>query len=328
MKWSKPAVLLVGALVIAGALAGLTGVRTATSQAVTLKAVAVADKPELNPDWATWVKIPSVDVQLTNQAVTYPKGGGTVPAVSLKAVHHENTLYIRASWKDQTENVPSIDMAAFTDAVALEFPGKSAVSVPSFCMGQPGSGVNIWQWKADAQAGAGSAALAKLYPNGYADSSGFPEELTKAALYQPAFGLGNPVARTDAAVQTLVAQAFGTLSAAAAQDATGAGMWRNGEWSVVFTRPFSAADGDQAEFAAGKNTNLAVAVWDGANGDRAGQKNVSQFVTLQLSGELVKAKSEDWGALWFGAILGGVLVVLGLAALGWAGVAGTAKERA
>ncbi len=328
MKWSKPAVLVVGAIALAGALAGLTGVRTATSQAVTLKAVAVSDKPEMNPDWATWAKVPSVDVQLTNQAVTYPKGGGTVPAVSLKAVHHEGTLYLRATWKDKTENVPSIDMTSFTDAVALEFPGKSAVSVPSFCMGQPSSGVNIWQWKADAQAGAGAAAVAKLYPNGYADSAGFPEELTKAALYQPALGLNNPVARTDASVQTLVAQAFGTLSPAAAQDASGAGMWRNGEWSVVFTRPFKAADGDQAEFAAGKSTNLAVAVWDGANGDRAGQKNVSQFVTLQLSGELVQAKSEDMGALWFGAILGGILVVIGLAALGWAGMAGAPRGRA
>jgi hypothetical protein len=329
MKWSRPSLLIVAALALAGVVAGVTGAHIASSQAVVVQAIRVPAAPPVDPDWPTWASIPGADVALTAQQIVYPKGGGTVPSVNIRAVHHNGTLYIRVSWRDATADVPALDMGRFTDAVALEFPARTAVTVPSFCMGQATAGVNIWQWRADAQAGGPDALLTSTYPRAY-DADGPPAALADDPVFQPARALGNPVAPVaDTPVQNLVARAFGTLSPAAEQRVTGKGVWRNGVWSVVFTRPFAGGADDQAEFAVGKSTSLAVAVWNGSQGDRAGQKNVSQFVTLSVgAAALQPGTSRDWSALWLALVLGGGAILAGFGALVWAVLGGLQGRRA
>lgn len=322
MQWSRRAIVIIGALALVGVAAGVIGAPSASSQALTLRAVRVAEQPEVDPGWRVWAKVPGVDVPITAQNITYPMGGGSVPAVSLKAIHYNGVLYIRATWKDTTEDAAALDVSAFTDAAALEFPATSAVSVPSFCMGQANAGVNIWQWRADSQAGGPDRLRATLQPNAHSD--GYPAAFENDPIYQPARALGNPVALGgDSPVQNLVAQAFGTLSPAADQAVTGKGAWRNGEWSVVFTRPFTSTAADQATFAEGTATSMAVAVWNGSQGDRAGQKTVSQFVTLSLGGAALKeGAGRDWGAVWLALVIGGGAVLAGLAILGMTAMAG------
>lgn len=325
MKRPRVGVLLAGALTLLGVLAGVLGVPTAASQATTLTAVGVPDQPPLDPDWSLWAKVPGIDVPLTAQQIVYPNGGGAVPSVNLKAVHYNGTLYIRASWQDATQDASTLQATDFADAVALEFPAKSAVTVPSFCMGQANAGVNIWQWRADTQADVDQVAV--WFPNAYSDS--YPTALEDDPIYQPARALGNPVALAGGTpVQNLVAQAFGTLERAAAQDVQGKGVWKDGRWSVVFARPFAGGAPDQAEFAQGVSTSLAVAVWDGARGDRDGQKSVSQFVTLSLSGaQLRPGAARDWSALWLALLLGGGAVLFGLALLAWLGMTSLGRRR-
>jgi hypothetical protein len=190
---------------------------------VTLRAFAVEEQPAVDPGWALWQSVQGVAVPITAQTVTYPNGGGSVPSVTLKAVHYGNVLYVRVSWTDHTKDSIPMSATSFTDAAALEFPAKSAVTVPTFCMGQADGGVNIWQWRADTQARASGTAGAWVYPNAHSD--GYPEAFETDPIYQPASALGNPVATPSLAVQNLVAQAFGTLTSAPVQAVNGQGAW-------------------------------------------------------------------------------------------------------
>ncbi|MFN8557115.1 MAG: ethylbenzene dehydrogenase-related protein [Dehalococcoidia bacterium] len=314
MKWSRQSLLILGGLTLVGIIAGIAGAPTASSQALSLTAARASEAPTLDPYGKVWENITAVDVPITAQNVTYPMGGGSVTTVKLQAVHFDNTLYVRATWADKTEDAAALDVAKFSDAVALEFPAKAAVSVPSFCMGQAGAGVNIWQWRADSQAGGPDALRPKAFPNALSD--GVPNELANNPIYQPARSLGNPVAQGgDQSVQNLMAQAFGTLDPAPGQDVTGGGAWQNGTWSVVFRRPFQAATPDLANFSQGTATNMAVAVWNGSEGDRSGQKTVSQFVTLTISGSDAAhggAGGMDWGSFWLALGIGAAAFIAGM----------------
>lgn len=312
MKWSRQTVAIVIGLAAIGVLAGITGGRTASSQTMTLRAFAVEEQPSMDPAGDLWRSVPGVAAPITAQTVTYPNGGGSVPSVTLKALHYDNVLYVRVSWQDHTKDSLPQRVTSFTDAVALEFPAKSAVAVPSFCMGQANAGVNIWQWRADSQARGSAATASQVHP--YAFSDGYPEAFEKDPIYQPASALANPVATPTLAVQNLVAQAFGTLAAAPVQAVDGQGAWDRREWSVVFSRPFAGADPSQADFAVGTLTNMAVAVWNGEAGDRGGQKTVSPFVTLDVSNTTFKPKeSKDALDVLGGMVISGGAVLVGIA---------------
>jgi complex iron-sulfur molybdoenzyme family reductase subunit gamma len=282
MKWSRSTLALIGGLALMGVLAGTMGAPSASSQALIVRALQAPEQPALDPDWAMWAKVPSVQVPVTAQNLTYPMGGGSIAAVKLQAVHYDDVLYIRAAWKDATPDTNAVDMIAFSDAFAVMFPAQSAVNIPSFCMGQANAGVNIWQWRADSQVGGPMVTTEAQRPNGFSD--GGPALLEDDPIYQPARALGNPVAMAgENAVQNLIAQAFGTLAPAADQTVAGNATWRWQEWSVVVARPFAGSDPSQASFTPNTNTNMAVALWNGSQGDRGGQKTVSQFVTLSMS---------------------------------------------
>jgi complex iron-sulfur molybdoenzyme family reductase subunit gamma len=64
----------------------------------------------------------------------------------------------------------------------------------------------------------------------------------------------------------------------------GYGVWANGKWRVIFSRDLASTEAADVSFAPGKVYSLAFAAWDGANGERNGQKSTSQWVSLQLEG--------------------------------------------
>jgi len=81
------------------------------------------------------------------------------------------------------------------------------------------------------------------------------------------------------AVEDLNAEGFSTLTTQAQQDVDGAGNWRNNRWSVVFKRSLSTGDGNDTQFG-GSKTPMAIAIWNGQNKERNGQKAVTQWNTL------------------------------------------------
>jgi DMSO reductase family type II enzyme heme b subunit len=60
------------------------------------------------------------------------------------------------------------------------------------------------------------------------------------------------------------------------------GAWNAGRWRVVLTRALGGPDGVKGLFP-GKRTFAAFAVWDGASGDRNGQKSISSWIPLEVA---------------------------------------------
>ena len=81
------------------------------------------------------------------------------------------------------------------------------------------------------------------------------------------------------AVEDLNAEGFSTLTTQAHQDVAGAGNWRNNRWSVVYKRALKTGDANDTQFS-GSKTPMAIAIWNGQNKERNGQKAVTQWNTL------------------------------------------------
>lgn len=297
-------VTLVGiaAVLLAAGLLQLADANPAASQTVTLTAWQATEDPGLDPNAEVWKRAQFIQAPLTAQAGSYAAGGGSVPVVWARALHYQNRLYVRLEWEDSTKDDATLKPEQFSDGAAVEFPAKSATSVPSVCMGQADMGVNIWQWRADSESGFTDAS--DSYVSAFVDT--YP---TRDDLFYTARAVGNPYANPkQGAVQNLVAVAFGTLSISETQDVQGKGVYKDGRWSVVFSRPFAGAANDLATFTAGTNTDIAIAVWNGSQGDRNGRKSVSQFLTLSISGAaLPEAEGSHWLVLTLAA---GTLVVI------------------
>jgi len=61
------------------------------------------------------------------------------------------------------------------------------------------------------------------------------------------------------------------------------GLYRDGRWAVVFQRPLVAGSGEFVRFEPGGSAQVGLAVWDGSNAERAGQKAVTgAFYQLEL----------------------------------------------
>jgi len=288
-------------LLVAGALQ-LADANPAASQTMTLTAWTADSDPGLDPSAAVWKRTQFIQAPLTAQAGSYAAGGGSIPVVWARALHYNDTLYVRLEWEDATQDDTTLKVEQFSDAVALEFPAKAVATVPSVCMGQADAGVNIWQWRADSEAG--FADPSDRYANALVDM--YP---SKDDLYYTARAVGNPYAKPDQGpVQNLVAQAFGTIGPAGIQDVHGSGVYQDGRWSVVFARPFAGGANDLATFTAGTKTDIAIAVWNGSDGDRNGRKAISQFLTLNISGAgLPGGGSSHWLVL---SLAAGTLLVI------------------
>lgn len=267
--------LLLGAVIAAAASLQLLGANPAVSQSVVLSAYDVEDDPGLDPNAAAWTRTRGIQLPLSAQVGTYAAGGGSVATADVRALHYEGRLFIRVAWRDATEDASTARPEDFADAVALEFPASAKATVPSICMGQADAAVNIWHWRADLNAGIKTP------------EETFVNTLTDQTDMQPAFytarDVQNPFANPEAGpVQTLIAFAFGTLAPAGVQEVEGKGVRTGNGWAVVFSRPFASRAG-QANFASGQRTDLAVAIWNGSEGDRNGQKSVSQFARLSIA---------------------------------------------
>lgn len=82
-------------------------------------------------------------------------------------------------------------------------------------------------------------------------------------------------------VTDLTAKGFGTLAPHASQDVKGKGVWKNGEWSVVFSRAMRNDDELDTQFEPGRFESIAFAVWNSGNNERGAMKAVSSWWYLR-----------------------------------------------
>ncbi|MCF8719918.1 ethylbenzene dehydrogenase-related protein [Nitrospina gracilis] len=81
-------------------------------------------------------------------------------------------------------------------------------------------------------------------------------------------------------VEDLNAEGFSTLTTQANQDVDGEGNWNNDRWAVVFKRPLKTEDANDVQFT-GNSTPMSIAIWNGANKERNGQKAITAWNTLK-----------------------------------------------
>jgi len=108
----------------------------------------------------------------------------------------------------------------------------------------------------------------------------------------PYVGMGHaavPVAlwfwRADGSVETLAAEGFGTLTAQPTDGVEAKGVWKDGVWRVVFTRPLRAAPADHRvplDPAAQGLVPVAFAIWNGEARERNGMKRLSGWHALRF----------------------------------------------
>jgi hypothetical protein len=309
---ARPATLRI-AFVSAVALAvvvGVLGLFPVRSQTPTLDGPRTEEPIPVDDPWAEiWETTSAEIVPLSAQNIAPPFGGGTVSAVTARALHDGQRMYFLVEWDDAGADTSVAGNNLFSDAAALQFPIGDGEA--PYTMGGAGLPVNIWQWKAVWQADieSGFETIQDRLSNTYVDDYQQADD----PLYRSAEGAGNILAQRDRTtpVENLVAEGFGTLTTADVQDVEGVGAWSDGRWRVLFIREFEPADPELASFGVGEVTSVAFAVWDGNSGDRNGQKSIAQFIELRLVDESVTPSDGETA----GTVILLTLLVVGLALL-------------
>jgi len=313
-RWTVTAIVF-AAFAVAIVLT-LGDMRLASSQTVTLVAKQTeATVPLDDPFDGVWDSANPIEAPLSGQLIVQPKGG-VDRTVTARALHDNDRLYVLLEWQDDTEDVLVSHQTEFTDAAAVQFPVSEGESVPSFCMGDPTAPVNVWQWKGAWQSDIdqGYVGIEDANPNIAVDTYPFEDE----EVFYPARSVGNAYAATDRTtpVDNLLAGSFGTLTQANDQIVDGSGEWRDGSWRALFARDLDVGE-EYSRFTVNESTNIAFAVWDGAENERNGTKSVSQFLTLSLSDEIAKGGGgiETWQIALIAIAVAAVTGVLALR--GW-----------
>ena len=102
-------------------------------------------------------------------------------------------------------------------------------------------------------------------------------------VFNPGRATGNILSDASgriSAVEDLNAEGFSTLTTQAHQDVDGKGNWSNDRWAVVFKRALKTSDANDTQFS-GSKAPMGIAIWNGQNKERNGQKAVTQWNELQ-----------------------------------------------
>ena len=273
-------------LVLAAALTFFK-IPVASSQGLTVVAARIRDDLPVNdPASELWQQAIAVVVPLSAQNTTRPfLLDPSIRSVTVRALHNGVQLAVLVEWADATQNSTLLRTEDFRDAVALQFPLVEGLL--NVCMGQQGGNVNVWHWKADWEADlAARGEVTTQYPNMHVDYYPFPDVAGADVMYLPARAAGNLFASAvrTSPVEDLTAGGFGTLTSQPAdqQNVQGHGEWSDGQWRTIFSRRLTSGEATDISFAMERIYSVAVAVWDGAQAERNGQKSTSQWMSLRL----------------------------------------------
>jgi hypothetical protein len=265
------------------------------------------DQVPLDPEAAAWQQADPVDVALSPQVIVKPriyKVG--VSQVRVRALYDAGRLGLLLEWGDDQQNTGLGRVRSFRDAAAVQFPADPARPIPHFAMGEPGSSVIIYQWKADWEFGPDHDVneeypdmVVDLYPyagkepgvmvegGDYGAQAAAPWPAVLA--YNPAWWAKNPLADAElkrkTPVEKLTAAGLGSLThqPPEEQDGQGKAVHKDDGWHVVISIPRQQTG---FEMKPGDVLPLNFAVWDGANDERGGEKAVGSWSFLALERRL------------------------------------------
>ena len=178
---------------------------------------------------------------------------GITPEVRVAAAHNGKSVFFRLEWDDVVEDRPT-DTADFPDQCGVMMPLKNDALIAE--MGAPDLPVCMWLWRADIPS------PRYVIAQGRGTTKRYPEE------FMPTVGAAAaPLASSTPGI-TAVAPAN------AESPLTGTGVWNNGVWKVVLSRPFNVnvPAALTVPLAPGLKHKCTFAVWQGSNKERAGLK--------------------------------------------------------
>lgn len=266
----------------------------------------VSGKIKVNPLDSVWEKVEATKVPL----MLLWQRQESVDSVSVKAVSNGKDIAFLLEWEDLSPQARFTRHQDFTDGAAVQFPVDSK-GKPLFTMGALDKAgeentVNIWFWRADRQLDIDKKKyndIENTYAGMVADDyqlskALYPKDKDKPAVrtigavaeqdptYITGWGAGNfaSVPERKSPVENLNSEGFSTLTPRGIdeQNVNGKGVWDNGKWKVVITRSLNSENKFDAKFTPGQQIPIAFAVWDGAQGDRNGQKSVTPWYNLKI----------------------------------------------
>jgi len=263
-------------------------------QAGDISVVQVKGNLPSDPLAPEWQQAPVQDVVVMPQQITPPQLAlASIDKISAQALTDGQSISWRVSWQDEASDA-NVDVSRFPDAVALEFP---LVSDASPLMGHRGGGkVQILYWKGlwQKDKDEGFQDVQDVHPNVWSDLYWFaegkaphrvPDDFKNPLSHQwfIAKQAGNPTADFNQiqTAQELVAEGWGTLTPQQDSVTTATGVWKDGRWTVVFSRPLTSDDPNDYQFKPGKG-KIAFAVWQGGAGNRGGRKHWSFWTNYAI----------------------------------------------
>jgi DMSO reductase family type II enzyme heme b subunit len=97
--------------------------------------------------------------------------------------------------------------------------------------------------------------------------------------------VGNPMSTVhrQQPVEELQACGFGSSTDVPESPATARGIWSDGSWYVVFSRPNNELDPLIKRFFDNPEQQLlALAVWDGQHENRGGRKHITNWIPMRI----------------------------------------------
>ena len=231
-----------------------------------------------DPESPIWKDVPSHDVQL----IALNARKNPINRVRFQSIINDKEIAIRVVWDDPTANRTSSRHQDFKDAIALEFALGDVLlhthghNEPFFGMGNRSKPVNIWQWRADWQ-----SEIETKQELEYATKGMDMDVMIFGGEVNPVESL-NPFRNVP--IEELNAEGFGTLTPQpkTKQNIVGQGIWKEGQWHVVFRRSLKSLNKWDVKLISKQPILIAFAVWDGAYQDRNGRKMVSMWQRLNL----------------------------------------------
>lgn len=244
-----------------------------------------ADVSVPDPGAAYWSGAPSGLVKLMAQPIVTPRPEVvTTDDVAVQAVHDGTSLAVRLRWKD-TELSEAGRLGELSDAVALQFPLYGDKPLPPVMMGATGHPVHIFHWRAQYQRDAerGKPEIDDLYPHvsvdmypmDFKDAQGGSKE--EREMFNPGIALGNPQSFHKSGVDEIIAEGFSTSAVQTGHGSAGKGVWADGWWTVVISRPL-VVEGGSALVPENDNA-LAFAVWQGGKAEVGSRKSLTMAWT-------------------------------------------------
>jgi DMSO reductase family type II enzyme heme b subunit len=234
--------------------------------------------PKSDPGAAAWNKAPEHIAKLMIQDQAPPKlDTPSIESLRVRALHDGKWVVFRLEWDDPAaEGV--VGPARFGDMAAVQLPAEAGASVPDAAMGQSGRVVRIHLWKAanEARLAGGPDAVARLYPNATVDH--YPGHAAPALSAKNLVTSGRP----DSPTEDLLAEGFGSLTAAPDQVSLGKGVHANGRWTVTIARPLDQRETEP--LIPGGRSYAAFAVWQGSAGNVGSRKMRSGWIPLSIEG--------------------------------------------